>query len=182
MQSFWFGGLFFALKRLSFDSPVKDRAVCRASVLKRESWADDGVAFLPHLPLAVCRSSCLPLPTLPFTLFLFIFSCSSSGPPDYSRPVTRHIKTTFFPISSPLFFSSSRHLSADLLSYSPLPSHPHSFFLFLLNLHSSRGDPSPIADSHRPWCPLNPPPPPSLLFPSRSVGSASVLLYTPSEC
>lgn len=126
---------------------------------------------LIYYPLSrVYPSSCFLIPLLPSLQSIYLSASSLfSGSSDNSPPITYHIKTTIF--SPPLI---------SLLTCSfffPLLLFLFSIFLFLLP-----GDPSPLADSHRPWCPLSPAHPPFLSSASRSVGSASLLSYTPSEC
>lgn len=102
-------------------------------------------AFLPHLLLAVWGgrpSLSSPPPALPFTFLLSIFLPRPLALPSAAGPSALTSKQH----SSPFFFS----LNISQLTCSLIPPHltpppppppglPHSFFLFLQNLHSSRG-------------------------------------------
>lgn len=108
---------------------------------------NDSVAFPPHLLLTVWGLLCLlsSPPAFPLTPFSFIF---------LSRPLAQ--LTTARP--SP--FTSKQHSLSFLLHFFPPSISPLALFSesFALSFSSPEpsllpGDPSPIADSHRPRCP-----------------------------
>lgn len=140
--------------RIASSPAQSDWTAEHSETMGSSQTVDDRVAFLPHLLLTVwgLLFHLSSPPTLPLTPFAFIFpfrplACLTTDRP--SPYTSKQHSTSFFL----LFFPQSLHWLALFFFF---------FQSFLLSFFSPEpslllGDPSPLADSHRPWCP--PPPP-----------------------